>query len=100
MSTNRLGVRTGQWNQAGATSPRDGEYSCALARSLARGPDPVTISPLPLFHGHAYRNYVGALLVRGVQDKAIVPGMGYKGIAPAMLQPTIDRPDPWATAVL
>lgn len=99
--------RYGQFNQAGDLSPRTGYYSNTLEARLGA----LTVNPnvqvvsanansgvLP--YRHPFQNYIGVTVIRNVKDVAIVNTKGYGGVAPADIQPTIQRPKPWLTDTL
>lgn len=87
----------GQENYAGALAPTDGPYSRAIRAALGFFFVDPNGSTLP--YRHKFGGWVGKSVFLGLADKAVVPSRAYGGDAPAGIQPTLTRLDPWTTPV-
>lgn len=87
------GVRFyGLFDQAGIFSPAAGEQAAAF-RALPG------VMPHDLVKRPGYFGNLGYLHPIGVADTPLVPVSAYFGTAPASIQPSISKPDPWTDPV-
>jgi len=85
--------RYGANNQAGDLAPRRGAYSDLWRANLGT----LSVNPRTVQgDDFMYHNYIGGASVVGVHPRAVVQPQGYKGSAPAGLQPKVLRSPPWS----